>query len=154
MKTIKILMVIIAATVTHSAIAENMMPPPGPYRSIGDIGQYDPMQNAQNNFREGGEQAYLFTQPSQKNRATPECVRQCQAQIMNWMKESNRPQMQTWNNPTTQWNYNQRPPMPNIYSGQAPVFQDNRMQQSFPSARRSGAPSVDFYRRAIQQAPH
>lgn len=160
MKTTKVLMAIIAATITHSAIAENsgrMMPPPGPYRSMGEAGQYDPMQNAQNDFRGGEKQAYLLAQPGQQNRVVPEWLRQRQAQMRDWMKQSNRPQMQTWNNPATQWNYNQRPLMPNTYSGQVPVFQDNRMQQPFPSARGPvygpGMPPPDFYRQSMQQAP-
>ena len=100
MKTTKVLMAIIAVTIAHSAIAENsgkMMPPPGPYRSMGDAGQYDLMQNAQNNFRDGEEQAYLPAQPGQQNRVVPEWVMQRQAQMQNRMNQLNVPQAQNWN---------------------------------------------------------
>lgn len=160
MKTRLVLMAVVAVTLTGSVIAENsgiLMPPPGPYRSMDDVDQYSPMRNVQNDSKDEERQAYLSARSNQLNRSVPEWVRQRQPQMRNRMQQSNMPQVQTWSNQPSRWNYNQRPSMPNTYSGQMPVFQDNRMQQPFPSARGPvygpSVPPSDFYRQPMQRPP-
>ena len=161
MKTILVLIAMVTATITGSVIAENsgnMMPPPGPYRSMADVDQYGLMQKDQNDSKGVERRVCCHAQSSQSGRAVPEWMRQRQAQIESRMQQLNMPpSVQGWNNPPSQWNYNQRPPMTNTYSGQMPVYQNNRMQQPFPSARGPvygpGMAPPDFYRQPMQQAP-
>ena len=150
-----VLMVITATALTTPVCADNhgnVMPPPGPYRSMADVNQHGQMQNLQNQSMAEQKQMYLS---NQSGRVAPDCVKQRQARMQNRMKQLNVPQVQNWNRQQPQqWQYNQRSAMPNAYSGQMPVFQNNRMQQTFPSAQGPvygpGIPPADYYR---QQMP-
>ena len=154
MKTKKLIyMLVITTGLVNLAIAENgseMMPPPGPYRSIGDVDQYTQSQKAQHNYMQGQRYGSFDNQSSRSNRVVPEWVKQQQMQMENWMKQSNRPQVQGWNN-------SQRPAVPRYYSGQLPVFQNNVMSQPFPSVRGPvygpGTPPPDFYMQPMRPAP-
>lgn len=153
--TILVFMAVITASLAHSVMAESsgdMMPPPGPYRSIGDVDQYRPNQNVQNESKLNRNQGYAFTQPG-KNAS--EWARQRQAQMGSRKQQLNMPP--AWNNQPTQWGYNNVPPMRNAYQGQTPGFQNNRMQQPFPSARGPvyglGVPPAEFYNQPMQQLP-
>ena len=158
--TILVLMTVITTSLAHSVMAENnrdMMPPPGPYRSIGDVDQYMPSSSVQNNSKSRQGRAYSYAQPNQSNKVIPEWVKQRQAQMGNRMQQLNVPQSQGWNSPPPQWNYNYVPPVHNAYSGQAPGYQNNRMRQPFPSARGPvygpGTPPPDIYRKHMHMPP-
>ncbi|MDH3343319.1 MAG: hypothetical protein OEM07_06320 [Gammaproteobacteria bacterium] len=160
MKTTLVLAAIMTVGLTGSAIAESdgkVMPPPGPYIVITDVGQYGVEQNGQNDSK--GERRHVCTPAmhARHSRVAPGWQNQPQAQLGNGVNQPNRPQMQNWNNQPPQWNYNRQPAMPNAYSGQMPAYQNNRMQQPYPSARGSvygpGVPPVDYYRQPVQQPP-
>ena len=160
MKTTKVLMAIILAALTHSVIADNslnMTPPPGPYKSTSDADQRGFTRAFDKNYKDGEKHICLHQQSGQPNRDISGWQRQRQVQMDNRMQQLNRPQAQMWNNPALQQNYNQRMPMPNPYSGQSPIFKDNKMQQPFPPARGPvygpGAPPSDYYRQPMQQYP-
>ena len=160
MKTTVLLIAVIAAALSHSAIAEgngNVPSPPGPYRSINDVDQYATNKSDQysSQLREGRD---YFSDPSnQLNRDVPEWVQQRREQMKQRMRSPNMPPPQVWNNPPPQWNYNQVPPRQNFYSGRVPSPQGNRMQQPFPSARGPvygpGVPPQEFYPRPGYQVP-
>ena len=158
--TILVFMAIITASLAHSVMAENsgdLMSPPGPYRSIGDVDQYPQKQNVQNDSKMSGREGYAYAPSGQMGRDIPDWVRQRQAQMGSRMQQLNVPQSQGWNSPPPQWNYNYVPPVHNVYSGQAPGYQNNRMRQTFPSARGPiygpGAPPAEFYNQSMQPAP-
>ena len=154
MKTKKLIyMLLITTGLVNLAIAENgseMMPPPGPYRSIGDVDQYTQSQKAQDNYMQEQRYGSFDSRSARSNRVVPEWVKQQQMQMESWMKQSNRPQLQGRN-------YNQRPIVPRYYPGQQPVFQNNVMPQPFPSARGPvygpGTPPSDFYMQPMRPAP-
>ena len=156
---IKLVLMVIAATALTTPVCAdnhgNVMPPPGPYRSMADVNQHGQMQNLQNESMAEQKQMYLS---NQSGRVVPDWVRQRQAQMQNRMNQLNMPQAQNWNRQQPQqWQYDQRPAMPNAYSGRLPVFQNNRMQQPFPSAHGPvygpGIPPADYYRRPVQPMP-
>jgi hypothetical protein len=158
--TTLVFMTAITVTLNHSAIAEsfgNMMPPPGPYKSMDDSDQYSPEQNVQNRPQLGESYGYPSARSGQINREVPEWVRQRQVQMEQWMKQQSNMQPQAWNSQPPQWNYNQAVPVPNAYSGRAPGVQDNRFQQTFPSARGPvygpTATSPEFYQQPVYQGP-
>ena len=160
--TLLMLMTVFSSVLTHSVLADNggaTMPPPGPYRSIGDVDQYTQNQNVQNDSKMRAGEGHSYAPPGQMGRDIPDWLRQRQAQMGNRMQQLNVPQSQGWNNPPAQWSYNYVPPVHNAYSGQgqAPGYQNNRMRQPFPSARGPvygpGAPPADYYRQPVPQAP-
>jgi hypothetical protein len=160
--TTLILMTAIAVGLNHSVFAESVgnvmpLPPPGPYKSVAESDQYSPGQNIQNNPPLRENYGYPMAQSNQPNREVPEWVRQRQAQMEQWMRQSNMRPTQSWNNQPPPSNYNQAPAMPNMYSGRAPIAQDNRQQQSFPSARGPvygpGAAPSEFYQQPVYQGP-
>ncbi|MDH5387126.1 MAG: hypothetical protein OEY06_01610 [Gammaproteobacteria bacterium] len=158
--TILIFMAVITASLAHSVMAENngdSMPPPGPYRSIGDVDQHTQNQNGQNDSKMRKGEEYSYAPSGQMGGDIPDWQRQRQAQNNNRMQQLNRHQSQGWNSPPPQWNYNYVPPVRNTYSGQAPAYQNNGMRQSFPSARGPvygpGAPPAGFYNQSMQPVP-
>ena len=169
MKTTVLLIAVIAASLSHSAIAEgngNVPSPPGPYRSINDVDQYATNKNDQygSQLREG--RGYFPDPSSQLNRDVPVWVQQRREQMERRMRlpnmpqpqvGSNQPPPQVWSNQPPQWNYNQIPPRQNFYTGRAPGPQGNRMQQPFPPARGPaygpGVPPQEFYPRQGYQVP-
>ncbi|MES0326896.1 MAG: hypothetical protein ABUK13_01780 [Gammaproteobacteria bacterium] len=158
--TILVLTAVISSVLTHSVLAENhadMMPPPGPYRSISDVDQYTENQSVQNESKQRLGEGFNSAPSSQMNNNVPDWVQHPQTQAGNGMYQQNTPQTQGWNNPPPQRNYNYAPPMPNVYSAPAPGFQNNRMRQPFPYARGPvygpGVPPADYYRQPMPQAP-
>lgn len=156
--TILVLMAVITASLTHSVKAENngdMMPPPGPYKSIAELDQYRINQSVQGDSKLEENQGYSSAQSSQINRNIPEWQKQRQAQMENWVQQPGTPPAQGWNNQPAQWNNNRVAPMQNAYLGQVPNFQNNRMQQSFPFARGPvygpGMSPMGFYNQPVQQ---
>lgn len=152
------LMAITTVLLAQTVVAENtesVMPPPGPYRSIGDVDQYKNPQDIQNNRQSNEEQRYSFTQPNQKNTGVQEWRRsRQQRQMGNWMNQGNFPQGQYRNTQPQMWDYNRYPPMQNNYPGQMPGYQNNRMAQPFPPARGPvygpSMPPAEFYNQQAQ----
>ncbi|MDH5611073.1 MAG: hypothetical protein OEY66_01270 [Gammaproteobacteria bacterium] len=155
--TILVLMTAMTMAINHSVFAgsyENVMPPPGPYKSVDDTDQYTSDQSVQNCSHMRKNYGHPSAQSNQLNSEVPDWVKQRQAQMEQRMKQSN---MQSQNRPNQQpqWNYNQMQPAPNTYSGRAPGVQDNRFQQPFPSARGPvygpGAVPPEYYQQPMYQ---
>ena len=154
MKTKQLIyMLVITTGLVNLAIAENgseMMPPPGPYRSVGDVDQHSQSLKAQDNYMQEQRYGYFDNQSARSNRAVPDWLKLQQMQMENWMRQSNRSQLPNWNN-------NQHPVAPRYYPEQRPVFQNNVMPQPFPSARGPvygpGTPPSDFYMQPMRPAP-
>jgi hypothetical protein len=152
----KILMFIGSVTILSPSflIAENMMPPAGPYRSIeGDVSTSN---SAENNMHSAMDN-------QRQNRARedlpeiPEWVKKRQADMNNWLKQQNNqavmqrggqymPQpnpAQQHNQNAMQWNQRQPVPMnspaqqrvPQAVNPQFSQPQINRMKQYFPASR-------------------
>ncbi len=140
--SILVLTAAITVTISHSAFAERqaVMPPPGPYKAMSDLGQYSPDQYAHNNNQRDVNHNYKSAQYRQPNREVPEWVRQRQAQMQQQMQRASVPQMQQWNKPQPRWHKEQKQLMPPPYqgSGYAPNMQDYRMQRTVPVMPRSG----------------
>jgi len=152
----KILIFISSVTLLSPGLlmAENMMPPSGPYRSIeSDILTSD---HARNNMHTAMDNQRLNNAQNELPEI-PEWVRKRQEDMNNWHKQQNdqaamqrRDQYMHQSNPVQQQNqnamqWNQRPPVPMNMPGQsyAPQAvnpqpsqaQINRMKQYFPTSR-------------------
>jgi hypothetical protein len=158
-----ILMAAVSTSAAHIVSAESSaysMPPPGPYRSVGDVDQYNLNQNGQTDL--------------QLSREKPEWVKQHQIQMEQQMNRP-MPPAQVWTNQPAQRNYNQVHPMMNAgaypdqhsnarlnpymgaypSSGMVPNSQVNRMHQ-YPYARQpvyAPMPPPEYYRQPAYPAP-
>ncbi|MDH5710421.1 MAG: hypothetical protein OEZ15_01985 [Gammaproteobacteria bacterium] len=157
MKTTSLVLTLTILLITsHSVRADegrDILPPPGPYRPVGDVGQYNFDQNIQNETQVRKKQGSMPVQMVKPDEDVPEWVRQRQIQMEQWMKQSNMPQMQHWPQQPSYQNYNSGIPMSNAYYGRMP----ERMQQPYPYARGQAyapaMPPAEYYYQPNYQVP-
>lgn len=146
-------MALITSHSVCAADARDILPPPGPYRSIGDVGQYNFEQNTQNETQVRKKQESLPVQIVKPDGDVPDWVRQRQLQMEQWMKQSAMQQMQNWPQQPSYQNYNSGMPMSNPYYGRMP----ERMQQPYPYVRgpayAPAMPPADYYYQPSYQGP-